>query len=157
MIKEINYLSASYAPGADLWVVPASQNSQWFKKLNWYCSSQLSIWFYKEHPKYSETLKNIIATEALPFSENQINIQNDILVDTQKIFPNKAVLAIDVSHGLDSWLGELNLKAKQLKSSQVRIFWGQNQIADFLNGLNKFKAPLSDLNLEIVTCEPDKL
>ncbi len=157
MIKEINYLSASYAPGADLWVVPASPNSNWFKKLNWYCSSQLSIWNYKEKPTYSEPLKSIILREALPFKEIDNDLSKDILVDTKNIFPNKAVLAIDVSHGLKSWLSQLSQKSKQLDTHQVRIFWGQSQINEFLSGMNEFKDHLIDMNIEIVTCEPDKL
>lgn len=157
MIKEINYLSASYAPGADLWVVPASANSNWFKKLNWYCSSQLSIWNYKEKPIYAEALKSIIAKESLPFKELDQDPSKDILVDTKNIFPNKAVLSIDVSKGLKSWLIQLNQKSKQLGTDQIRIFWGQSQIDEFLNGMNDFKDHLSDLNIEIVTCEPDKL
>ncbi len=157
MIKEINYLSACYAPGADLWIVPASPNSNWFKKLNWYCSSQLSIWNFKEKPVYSEKLKEIIKQESFPFSESQVDMTKDILVDTKNIFPNRAVLAIDVSRGLQSWLRELNNKSNQLNAAKVRIFWGQSQLSDFLKGLNSFSDHLIDLNLEIVTCEPDKL
>lgn len=157
MIKEISYLSACYNPGADLWVVPATSNSSWYKKLNWYCSSQLTIWTYKKQPSFSPQLKKIIQEEALPFEENPIVGSNNILVDTTHIFPNRAVLALDVSPGLKIWLQEIKRKSQQLNTSKIRIFWGQSQIQDLIQGLRDSQNLLEDLNLEIITCEPDKL
>lgn len=157
MIKEISYLSACYSPGSDLWVVPASTNSSWFKKLNWYCSSQLTLWTYKKKPSFSPQLKDIIMQETLPFHENLELRSNDILVDTINIFPNRAVLAIDVSRGLNLWLKDLKRKSVQLSTNKIRIFWGQNQIQDFIRGLENAKSDLDGLNLEVITCEPDRL
>jgi hypothetical protein len=157
MIKEISYLSACYNPGADLWVVPSSPNSSWYKKLNWYCSSQLSVWTYKKKPSFSNKLNEIISDETLPFTDKINDSGQDILVDTINIFPNRAVLAIDVSNGLYTWLDDLTKKSEQLNTNKIRIFWGQNQIQDLQRGLNEYRAKLSDLSLEIVTCEPDKL
>ena len=157
MIKEISYLSACYTPGADLWVVPLSQNSSWFRKLNWYCSSQLSLWSFKKAPVFTPQLKNIIQKEALPFSDAPIAASKDILVDTTNIFPNRAVLAIDVSRGLSVWLKDLRKKSDQLNTGKIRIFWGQSQINELIKGLKELQHDLEDLNLEIITCEPDKL
>ncbi len=157
MIKEISYLSACYSPGSDLWVVPSSPNCSWFKKLNWYCSSQLTVWSYKKKPCFSATLKDIVKKETLPFKESLDLISNDILVDTKNVFPNRAVLAIDVSKGLSFWLKDLKRKSEQLDTDKIRIFWGQNQIQEFIKGLEKAQGDLEGLNLEIITCEPDKL
>ncbi len=157
MIKEISNLNACYNPGADLWVVPLSPNSTWFRKLNWYCSSQLTLWSYKKAPSFNTKLKSIIENEALPFSDTPLTQANDILVDTTNIFPNRAVLAIDVSKGLSTWLQNLRKKSDQLNAHQIRIFWGQSQIHDLLQGLKELKHELDDVSLEIVTCEPDKL
>ena len=157
MIKEISYLSACYTPGADLWVVPLSQNSSWFRKLNWYCSSQLTLWFFKKHPSFSPQMKDIIQKEALPFNDSQKMSATDILVDTTNIFPNRAVLAIDVSKGLNFWLKDLRSKSDQLNTSKIRIFWGQSQIQELIKGLKEIQNDLEDLSLEIITCEPDRL
>jgi hypothetical protein len=156
VIKEINYLSACYSPGSDLWIVPSTPNSNWYKKLNWYCSSQLSIWTFKTKPDFADPLKEIIKNESLPFlPEYQSN--QDILIDTSNIFQNRALLAIDISKGLENWLSELSKKSNQLNIDSVRIFWGQSQIQDFLKSLVTYKHLLSDIHLEIVTCEPDRL
>lgn len=157
MIKEISYLSACYSPGADLWIVPASPNNNWYKKLNWYCSSQLSVWSYKPQPKFSSKLKEIIKSETLPFIDEIHLTSNDILVETNNIFPNSAVLAMDASKGLNSLLEELIRKALQLNTNKIRIFWGQNQIQELIHGIQAHREYLNDLSLEIVTCEPDKL
>ena len=158
MIKEISYPSACYTPGADLWVVPATANSAWYKKLNWYCSSQLTIWSYKKKPVFSNKLKQIIESETLPFKEDTSLISsNNILVDTANVFPNRAVLALDVSTGLTSWLGEIKAKSHQLKTNKIRIFWGQSQLTELLQGLRSIQNDLEDLSVEVITCEPDKL
>lgn len=157
MIKEISYPSACYAPGADLWVVPATANSAWYKKLNWYCSSQLTIWAYKKKPAFSDKLKQIIESESLPFSDDHSSTSKNILVDTANVFPNRAVLALDVSTGLTTWLSEIKAKSNQLNTNKIRIFWGQSQLQELLQGLKSIQKDLEDLSVEVITCEPDKL
>lgn len=157
MIREIQHLAACYKPGAELWVVPTSPNSSWFKKLNWYCASQLTLWKYKQKPSYSEKLSKIVKTEALPFTDKLEAHLNNILVDTTTVFPNRAVLALDVSLGLEDWLEQLNQKATKLNSSSLRIFWGQSQLKEMITGLKKSEPLLNNFTIEIVTCEPDKL
>lgn len=160
-LNEISELSLTLLPGAELWAVPFSPSSQWFKKLNWYCASQLSRWIYRPTPHYADSLKQIIQSEQLPFTDQKQYPNDFILVHTEKIFPNKALMAINVEpgaqSGLEKWLTDLQKKATQLELNTLRIFWGQKQIDDLLTGLKQTQSLFKDFNLEIVTCEPDPL
>lgn len=156
-LNEISQLASTFVPGADLWAVPFSPYSEWFKKLNWYTSSQLTLWVYKKPPVFSDSLRKIIQDEQLPFTDQKAADQNHILVYTQNIFPNKGVLALNVEIGLHKWLVELHKKALELNLNSIRIFWGSNQIEDLLKGLMAEQERFSDFELEVVTCEPDPL
>ena len=48
MINQIHQIPQCYSSGCDLWVLPLNPDSSWFKRINWYSSSQLSFWMYKK-------------------------------------------------------------------------------------------------------------
>ncbi len=156
-LNEISQLASTFVPGADLWAVPFSPHSTWFKKLNWYTSSQMTLWVYKKQPTFSDALKKVIKDEQMPFSDQKTLPENNVLVYTQNIFPNKGILALNVDVGLQNWLVELHKKATELNLNTIRIFWGSNQIEDFLKGLMAEQHRFENFQLEVVTCEPDPL
>lgn len=156
-LNEISQLASTFVQGADLWAVPFSPYSTWFKKLNWYASSQMTLWVYKKQPHYSDTLQNIVKEEQFPFTDKPLSPDLNILVYTQDIFPNKGILALHVDMGLQNWLIELHKKATSLNLNSIRIFWGSNQIEDFLKGLMAEQARFENFQIEVVTCEPDPL
>lgn len=156
-LNEISQLKSAFLPGSELWAVPLSPHSAWFKKLNWYTSSQMTLWVYKKQPQFSDSLTQIIKKEHLPFAAPKSTENQTLLVHTPDIFPNQGVIAIDVNVGLQNWLTELHQKASTLNLKSVRIFWGNNQIEDFLKGLMAQQDRFADFNLEVVTCEPDPL
>ena len=157
MINQIHQIPLCYSSGYDLWVLPLNPDSSWFKKINWYSSSQLSFWMYKKNPEFSIPLDKIIKKEQLPFRPTETNHFKDILVNTNNVFPNKAVLAIDISQGLEEWLKKLRPKANALQIHTVRIFWGEDQLQSLLDGLKVFEDELKSLDIEIVTCDPPSL
>lgn len=156
-LNEISQLTSTFVPGADLWAVPFSPHSAWFKKLNWYTSSQMTLWVYKKQPHFSDSLKKIINEEQLPFTDQKSLPEQNVLVYTENIFPNKGILALNADMGLQNWLVELHNKATSLNLNSIRIFWGSNQIEDLLKGLMAEQARFENFQLEVVTCEPDPL
>lgn len=156
-LNEISQLKSAFLPGSQLWAVPLSPNSAWFKKLNWYTSSQMTLWVYKKQASFSESLTQIIKKEQLPFAAPKNTENKTLLVHSQDVFPNKGVIAIDVNMGLENWLVELHQKASALKLNSIRIFWGNNQIEDFLKGLMNEQQRFVGYDLEVVTCEPEPL
>lgn len=156
-LNEIPHLKSTFLPGAELWVVPMASDNTWFKKLNWYSSSQLSVWFYKRKPTFSEPLKRILNEEKLPFKSDLTHNFHSTLVHTAQIFPSKGLLAIDLSIGLETWFKELKQQAETLKINSIRIFWGQTQLEEFLKVLMAEQKNFASYSLEVVTCEPDPL
>lgn len=154
MISQIHQMPQCYSSGSDLWVLPLDPESHWFKRINWYSSSQLSFWMYKKDPEFSTSLNNIIKKEQLPFHPIKTHHFKDILVDTNNVFPNKAVLAIDISQGSTEWLKKLRPKAEALQISTIRIFWGEEQLLSLLENLESFKDEFKTLNIEVVSCDP---
>lgn len=126
--------------GADLWIIPQVEQSQWSKRLDWYLNFQIGKAVKHKLPTINPILTKILHDTEL---ENEINHKaknisfhhfsiNTLLIAPGDLLPAKHLVLLNFENNLRKWVEEISNVWTQLGLPSLRIFIPQNiEIGDF--------------------------
>jgi hypothetical protein len=109
--------------GADLWVLPLPNQSEWTRRLDWPLNLQITRASHHEMPAMSETLKQI-ARERQMFAEHE-PVKGPLLIACEGLLPTRMVAIVD-SAKWDYWLKSAHKILQGLQLTNIRLFLPTN-------------------------------
>jgi hypothetical protein len=116
--------SEALAPGAQLWLLPDLQSSNWAKKIDWYLNFQI---LRADHYKTFEPSPELLSTaHSFDFDVPQMASRalSPLLIASQNRLPNHMTACISFARAgsLPNWVKESQSVVAQLACTNFRIF-----------------------------------
>jgi hypothetical protein len=123
--------ASAYNPGADLWILPESNQSKWNKRMDWYLNFQLVKSTRHQPLEIDKDLEETIDHCGLKewFRTSKMS---QLLIGSAHLLPNKFVLQVEGSEDFESWVAQIYKAWTEIGKPTLRIFLptGKN-IGDF--------------------------
>lgn len=119
MSPKVLYKSGCLGAGANLWILPDFDQTEWVKSIDWYLNFQLS----KAHAFQPQPLPKELEklAEKFPLRKHSFQSPPPLLVASSEFFPNQAVIKISLKDE-KQWLHEVYKIWKQMKQPTLRLF-----------------------------------
>lgn len=152
---ELKRTTEALTEGTQLWVLPQLEKSSWAKRLDWYLNFQLQKAQERESQnlaseKVQESAKDVKALNEKTDSpsDSNTNSKSSLLIESQKLLPNKMTLQLSFQDSIESWIAQIIEKSLLLKQSRVRVFLPQKIKFDQVKSLHLHQK--SSLQIEII-------
>lgn len=126
-----NVLSQASAlnPGSDLWILPASGQSHWTEKLDWYLNFQICKASRHVAPQVGGFITEVLTETEIPALEIKAGRQAPLMIASASLLPNKWVVILPITSNFDAWVAEIARVWKDLGSPTFRAFLPPGQSA----------------------------
>jgi hypothetical protein len=119
-ILPVNKLTALSA-GAELWVLPDRQNSQWTRDIDWYMNHIILNSEKHQSQKMDQNVRGLLFENQIVW--NDITSPNsDVLIAAHQQLPTLWVLMTPWNGQLNKWLDRIHDHWKSLKYPALRLF-----------------------------------
>jgi hypothetical protein len=126
LILQQLYSSASFSPGANLWVIPDLAQSYWSNKINWYLNFQISRLINHKKKTTPKKLEKIIQDNKMEFQfHHQVPEQSPVLISPNHQLPCGQVLML-YFESETQWINSIYKEWIHLKTPDTRIFLPKN-------------------------------
>ena len=129
--------------GAQLWVVPGSENSRWTMKIDWYLNFQISkASRHRPHatPLY---LQKVAAETNLGEVSFVTESESPLLIPCHDLLPCRWTAMVPLHKNYGQWVGQISKLWESLDHPSFRVFLPAGQNAGSFNELwqnqNKFE------------------
>jgi hypothetical protein len=120
----LNQLSA-LTPGADLWICPDTQNSQWAQKLDWQLNHQIQKGLSHKTQVLDNQVKGLLYENQITWADVQAPHEN-LLISSSLQLPTRWVLVLLWNGQRAKWVGSVFSHWQQLQKPSLRVFLPQN-------------------------------
>lgn len=120
-IQELSQAGALTA-GADLWFVPALNQSHWTNHIDWYLNFQFVKAKLHQRKELSPHLKELSEDWEFPLEEIDLSMNRDLLISSRKLLPNQFTVQVEYDGNLNTWIERLLSIWKSLKRPSLRVF-----------------------------------
>ena len=117
-------------PGADLWILPALNESPWTSKLDWYLNFQISKASRHQSSEVPEYLNDVMEqTEQAQFV-SITQVAQPLMISSTNLLPNKWVVLVSLKDFQEgTWVREAHNIWAGLQRPTLRIFLPPGQSA----------------------------
>ena len=128
------YRAKSFGPGAQLWVVPTSEDSDLVRRIDWYLNFQIAK--SKKHSglALSKDLTRLIENHKLRLPQIQIDEPAPLMIAAEQYFPCEMIVQMQMSEAAD-WVEKLEKIWLQLGRPRLRLFLPKSQTPENLQKL----------------------
>lgn len=113
-------------PGAELWILPALEQSQWTARIDWYLNFQISKALRHQKAQTPDFIQEVQeATELPPVDLSYVD--SNLMIASSHHLPNKWVVVLPWNDNLESWSEEVAKVWNSLQKPSLRIFFPPKQ------------------------------
>ncbi|HWU43037.1 MAG TPA: hypothetical protein VN132_06345, partial [Bdellovibrio sp.] len=113
---------SAFNPGADLWVVPHLEKSQWTARLDWYLNFQICRASRHKNAQTPLFVNEIIKEAELEKFYRPVSSKAPLMIASEQLLPNKWVVVLPWTEDADSWSKEIFRIWSGLKEPMLRVF-----------------------------------
>ena len=121
--------ATAFNPGADLWIVPQLEKSQWTAKLDWYLNFQICKASRHLTAHTAITVNDIVKEADLQAFYQPVSETAPLMIPSEELLPNKWVVVIPWSGNIESWNKKVLEVWKGLREPACRVFLPPGQTA----------------------------
>lgn len=129
--------------GAQLWVVPGSENSRWTMKIDWYLNFQISKASRHQAPPSPLYLQKVAAETGLEKTSFVTASQSPLLIPCHDLLPCRWTAMVPLHKNYTEWVLQIEKLWESLERPSFRVFLPAGQNAGGFNELwqneNKFE------------------
>ena len=119
------FQTGALGPGANLWIVPSEEHSEWNKKLDWYLNFQISKALDHQPQKISPDFQ-----ERLKDYDIQVTGQEQspelLMISCSGLLPSKMLVIVPYKENYEQWMQSIHKVWLNLLKPTVRIFLPQD-------------------------------
>ncbi|KHD89435.1 MAG: hypothetical protein OM95_03470 [Bdellovibrio sp. ArHS] len=119
--------ASAFNPGAELWIVPDLEKSQWTARLDWYLNFQVSKASRHVSPALPSYLQEVLTETELP--QFAVKTTQPLMISSEELLPNKWVVIIPWQDDLNTWITQGFEIWHKLKEPSLRLFLPPGQSA----------------------------
>lgn len=113
-------------PGAELWILPDLEQSQWTARIDWYLNFQISKALRHQKAETPEFIQEVqAATELSPIEI--LNTGSNLMIASSNHLPNKWVVVLPWNDNLEAWAKEIAKVWHSLQKPGLRVFFPPKQ------------------------------
>lgn len=120
----LNKLSA-LTTGADLWICPDPQNSQWAQRLDWQLNHQIQKGLIHKTQVLDNQVKGLLYENQMSWSDVQATADN-LLISSSYQLPARWVLVLPWNGQRTKWVSSVFSHWDQLQKPSLRVFLPHN-------------------------------
>lgn len=107
----------------DLWVLPTSEHSRWFARIDWYLNWRMSKGLAHNRPEPSPELLDLLYTNGIEYLAPPNVDRAPLMVAALGRLPASKCVVLEYSgRNLRGWLEKIQELSEQLKSRNARVF-----------------------------------
>lgn len=106
----------------DLWVVPPSNHSAWFARLDWYLNWQMCKGLAHRPARPSPEVERLAAEYDIPIPFAASADPGPLLIASHGLVPAEKCLVLPYAGDLKAWLTRMARVAEELRSDSVAVF-----------------------------------
>lgn len=112
--------ASSLNPGAELWILPQEDQSNWYARLDWYLNFTLARIELKPEMKISAFLEAV--NQECNLELLNVNPKEPLLISVNQWLPARWVLILPYKEDLQNWTDAIVNQVGSLKTGSLRVF-----------------------------------
>ncbi|MCB0408356.1 MAG: hypothetical protein KDD34_09140 [Bdellovibrionales bacterium] len=112
----------AFGQGADLWIIPNPEKSNWARKIDWYLNLQLLRANNHVPQILASELQSIIKENEMSLNSPSLKPNSALLINSRDHLPTRSVLHIPITGSKKEWLKQCFETWEKLNEPTVRFF-----------------------------------
>ncbi len=118
---QVLFQQGALGPGADLWVIPETGQSDWITRLDWYLNFQISRAKFHSPAQMNSHLVDILKENELEAFEGNLGSPH-LMIACNGQLPAEVVVKVPTSKKTADWINEIHQLWQKLARPSLRIF-----------------------------------